>query len=99
MTSLGEKLQARVGTSDVAYFLPDYMAEVYRAKTGRPVNDPSSLAGGDLLIVDARVKADGFRVPAGRSEVGVNEQGEVLYAFVAADDAKKVQGKDIAAFL
>lgn len=99
MTSLGEKLQAKVGTSDVAYFLPDYMAEVYRARTSRPVNDPSSLTGGDLLIVDARVKADGFRVPAGRSEVGVSEQGEVLYAFVAADDAKKVQGRDIAAFL
>ncbi len=99
MTSLGEKLQARVGTSDVAYFLPEYMAEVYRAKTGRPVNDPSSLAGADILIVDARVKADGFTVPAGRSEVGMSEQGEALYAFIMAGDLKKVHGKDVAAFL
>ena len=99
MTSLGERLRAKVGTSDVAYFLPEYMAEVYRAKAGRPVNDPASLAGADILIVDARVKADGFKVPAGRSEVGVDEQGEVLYAFVTAGDLKKVQGKDIAAFL
>jgi len=99
ITSLGEKLLAKVGTGDVAYFLPDYLAEVYRAKTRRPVNDPSSLAGGDLLIVDARVKADSFQVPTGRSEVGVNEQGEVLYARITTGDLKRVQGKDITAFL
>jgi UDP-N-acetylglucosamine diphosphorylase / glucose-1-phosphate thymidylyltransferase / UDP-N-acetylgalactosamine diphosphorylase / glucosamine-1-phosphate N-acetyltransferase / galactosamine-1-phosphate N-acetyltransferase len=98
ITSLGEKLEAKAGTSDVAFFLPEYMAEVYRTKTGRPVNDPTSLAGGDLLIVDARVKADGLAVP-GRSEVGVDGQGEVLYARITPADRKKVQGADIEAFL
>jgi len=98
MTSLGEKMQAKAGTSDVAYFLPEYMAQAYRAGTKRPVNDPSALTGGDLLIVDTRVKADSFTVP-GRSEAGVNEQGEVLYVRVTAADSKKVHGSDIEAFL
>ena len=64
MTSLTEKLQAKVGTSDVAYFLPDYLAEAYRERTDRPVNEMSALTGQDVLIVDARVKADTFDVPA-----------------------------------
>jgi len=97
MTSLGEKLQTRVGAGDVAYFLPEYMAEVYRAKTDRPVNDVSALAG-DLLIVDARVKADSFTIPS-RSEVGVDEQGQVLYARVMAGDSQKARGGDLDAFL
>jgi UDP-N-acetylglucosamine diphosphorylase/glucosamine-1-phosphate N-acetyltransferase len=100
MTSLGEKLQAKVGTNDVAYFVPDYMAEVYRERTGRPVNEMSALAGQDVLIVDPRAKADTFDVPAtGRSEVGLDEQGQVLYARIAKGDAKKVHGSDIDAFL
>ncbi|HSW02918.1 MAG TPA: putative sugar nucleotidyl transferase [Sedimentisphaerales bacterium] len=97
MTSLGEKLQTRVGAGDVAYFLPEYMAEVYRAKTDRPVNEVSALAG-DLLIVDARIKADSFAVP-GRSEVGVDDQDQVLYARVTAGDSQKVRGGDLDAFL
>jgi UDP-N-acetylglucosamine diphosphorylase/glucosamine-1-phosphate N-acetyltransferase len=100
MTSLGDKLQAKVGANDVAYFLPEYMAEVYREKTERPVNDVSALKGDDVLIVDARVKADGFDVPAGgRSEVGLDEQGEVLYARIMRDDAKKLRGADIEEYL
>ncbi len=99
MTSLGARLQAKVGAGDVAYFLPEYMADVYRAKTGRPVNDPASLTGTDLLIVDARVKADSFTVPTRGSEVGVNEQEEVLYARVTSGDLGKIEGKGIAEFL
>jgi len=100
MTSLAEKLQAKVGTSDVAYFLPDYLAEVYREKTDRPVNDLSALKGQDVLMVDARVKAETFDVPtAGRSEVGVDEQGHVLYTRVLQNDLKKLHGSDIDALL
>ena len=100
MTSLSEKLQAKVGTSNVAYFLPDYLAETYRERTDRPVNDMSSLAGQDVLIVDARVKADTFDVPAtGRSEIGLDEQGEVLYARILQNDLKKLAGSDIDALL
>ena len=39
MTSLGDKLVAKLAASDVACFVPPYMADVYRAKTDRPVND------------------------------------------------------------
>ena len=100
MTSLTEKLQAKVGTSDVAYFLPDYLAEVYRERTDRPVNDMSALTGQDVLLVDARVKADTFDIPAtGRSEVGLDEQGEVLYARILQKDLKKLPGSDIDALL
>jgi UDP-N-acetylglucosamine diphosphorylase/glucosamine-1-phosphate N-acetyltransferase len=100
ITMLGEKLQARVGTKDIAYFLPDYLAEVYRERTDHPVNDASVLRGEDLLVLDARVKADGLDIPAGnRSEVGLDEQGEVLYARIAKNDLTKLQGGDIEAFL
>jgi len=87
-TCLGEKLIAkacpqrsrRAGANNVAYFVPDYMADAYRVKLARseacpeqgrrvegvehPVNDPSILQSDDLLIVDPRVKADSFNVSA-----------------------------------
>ena len=62
ITSLKEKLLDKLGATDVACFVPPYMAEVYRAATDRPVNDPASLGGDDLLLVAARVKAAGFDV-------------------------------------
>jgi UDP-N-acetylglucosamine diphosphorylase/glucosamine-1-phosphate N-acetyltransferase len=100
MTSLGEKLAAKVATSEVAYFLPDYMAQAYRERTTRPVNDMSALAGADILIVDARVRAGSFDIPAGnQSAVGLNDQGEVLYARVVQSDSKKLRAGDIDAFL
>jgi len=90
MTSLAEKLTARIGAADVACWVPDYMAKVYAASTGRKVNDPATLAG-DLLAVSATVKAATFNVPAkGPSEVGVNAAGEVVYARIASGDIAKV---------
>ena len=75
MTSLAEKLIAKVGASDVVGFVPDYMAETYREQSGWTVNDPASLGGDDLLLVDARVKAESFNVePGGPSRwEGINE--------------------------
>jgi UDP-N-acetylglucosamine diphosphorylase/glucosamine-1-phosphate N-acetyltransferase len=100
MTSLGEKLQAKVGTQEVACFVPDYLADVYRERTARPVNDMAALKGQDLFLVDARVKADRLDIPAtGPSEVGLDEQGEILYARVFQNDLKKVSGSDIDTFL
>jgi UDP-N-acetylglucosamine diphosphorylase/glucosamine-1-phosphate N-acetyltransferase len=100
MTSLAEKLQAKAGISDVAYFVPDYMAAAYRERTDRPVNEMSAVTGQDVLIVDARVKADSLDIPVtGRSEVGADEQGEVLYARISASDGKKLKGSDIDALL
>ncbi len=100
MTALAEKLQAKTGISDVAYFVPDYMAAAYRERTARSVNQMSAVTGQDVLVVDARVKADSFDVSAtGRSELGVNEQGEVLYARIGTSDGKKLKGADIDALL
>ncbi|MHC4462131.1 MAG: putative sugar nucleotidyl transferase [Planctomycetota bacterium] len=98
-TSLGDKLTVRVGVGDAAYFVADYMADAYRAKVKRPVNDPSVLDGDDLLIVDPRVKADSFDVAAkGPSEVGLDEQGSVLYARVAKADLAKLPRDEVGEF-
>ena len=65
MSSLGEKLVSKVGAKDVACFVPDYMADSYRAKTTHKVNDPGTLAGDDLLLVNGRVKAAKRRLRCG----------------------------------
>jgi len=100
MSSLREKLVARLGAADVAGFVPDYMVESYRAKTDMKVNDPSVLAGDDLLIVNPRVKAESFDVPAaGRSELGHDADGMVLYVRVAKEDLGKLEGGSIGALV
>ena len=99
-SSLGDKLVARIGAGNVAYFVPDYMAAAYRAKVEGPVNDSSVLKGDDLLIVDPRVKADGFNVSAnGPSEVSLDEQGNVLYARIAKADLAKLATDEIGQFI
>ncbi len=98
--SLGEKLVARVGAGSVAYFVADYMADAYREKVDCPVNDRSVLEGDDLLILDPRVKADGFNVAGdGPSEVGLDEQGDVLYARIAKADMAGLSTKNIGEFM
>jgi len=100
MTSLGEKLISRIGASDVAYFVPEYMADAYRAKVDRPVNDLSVLCGDDLLLVDPRVKAESFDVSArGPNEVGLDDEGSVVYARIAKDDLGKLATDDIGKFV
>jgi len=100
MTDLGTKLQAKVAATDVGGFLPEYMAAAYREAADMPVNDAGLLAGDDLLLVDARVKADSFDVePAGPSEVGVDADGRVVYARVAAGDLGGLDAGSIEAFL
>ena len=98
--SLKEKLISRVGTDDIAYFVPDYMADAYRAKVNRPVNDLSVLNGDDLLIVDPRLKAESFNVAAsGPSEIGLDEQGSVLYARIVKSDLIKLPTDNIETFI
>lgn len=100
MTSLAEKLLCKVNPQDVACFVPDYMADAYRTKTQWPVNDPSVLAGDDLLILDPLVKADEFDVPLnGPSEVALSEQGRLLYARIAQTDLGKLSAESIDAFV
>jgi UDP-N-acetylglucosamine diphosphorylase/glucosamine-1-phosphate N-acetyltransferase len=100
MTSLGEKLINRIGASDVVYFVPEYMADAYRAKVDRPVNDLSVLGGDDLLVLDPRVKAESFNVSVrGPSEVALDGEGSVVYARIAKDDLAKLATGDIGKFV
>ncbi len=79
-SSLAEKLVAKIQPDDTTYFVPDYMAGVYRAGVDQPVNDMAALAGDDLILVNPVVKVEDFKVPAkGASEIGLDEQGMVIY--------------------
>jgi len=100
MSSIGEKLIDKVGATDVACFVPPYMAEVYRRQAGRPVNDPATLAGDDLLLVDARVKAAGFDVePRGPSQAAFDSDGNCLFARIAQPDLAKLNTDSIETLL
>ena len=100
MTTLGEKIIAKLRPAEVACFVPDYMAEVYRQQTAWKVNDPATLTGDDLLVVHGRVKAAGLSIETtGPSEVGLTADGEVLYARVTAADAEKLETACITCFL
>jgi UDP-N-acetylglucosamine diphosphorylase/glucosamine-1-phosphate N-acetyltransferase len=99
-TSLAEKLIAKVGASDVACFVPDYIADAYRAKVEWPVNDLAVLKGDDLLVIDPRVKADSFNVPmTGPSEIGLDEQDNMMYARIAKEDIGRLAKDDIRKFM
>jgi len=100
ITSLGAKLTARLATKNVAYFVPDYMADAYRAASQHPVNDLSALAGDDLLVVDGRVKADSFDVKNSRSsEIGLDDKGNILYARIAKKDVEALAKDNIDSFI
>src|SRR4030043_473808 len=100
MTSLAEKLGAKIQPDDTAYFVPDYMAEVYRAQVGKPANDMAALAGYDLILVNPVVKAENLKVLAkGPSEVGLDERGMVIYARISKDDVKRLASDDIEQFI
>jgi UDP-N-acetylglucosamine diphosphorylase/glucosamine-1-phosphate N-acetyltransferase len=100
MTSLGEKLMAKVGARDVACFVPPYMADAYRATTTWPVNDPASLAGDDLLLVSGRVKAGGgWRVAGGGSQAKFDAGGELLFARVVREDLPRLDAGTIGALV
>jgi UDP-N-acetylglucosamine diphosphorylase/glucosamine-1-phosphate N-acetyltransferase len=100
MTSLGEKLVAKVGARDVACFVPPYMADAYRATTTWPVNDPATLAGDDLLLVSGRVKAAGFQPPqSGPSQAAFDSAGELLFARVVREDLPRLDATSIDSFV
>ncbi len=100
MTSLLQKMLDKVGPSDVACFVPPYMADVYRAATDRPVNDPATLAGDDLLLVAGHVKAAGFDVqPTGPSLLATDADGDLLYARIAQADLENLDTGSIDALL
>jgi UDP-N-acetylglucosamine diphosphorylase/glucosamine-1-phosphate N-acetyltransferase len=100
ITTLGEKLVAKLGATDVACFVPPYMADVYRAQTAWPVNDPASLAGDDLLIVAGNVRAEEFHCePVGPSRVKFDDDGDCLVVRVAKEDLGKLNTGSIDALI
>ncbi len=100
MTSLAEKLIARAAPASIAGFLPDYMADVYRETSSWPVNDPASLSGDDLLLVDARLKVDALEIESGGpSQVGVDQEGRCLYVRIAEADLEPLDNSSIESLL
>jgi UDP-N-acetylglucosamine diphosphorylase / glucose-1-phosphate thymidylyltransferase / UDP-N-acetylgalactosamine diphosphorylase / glucosamine-1-phosphate N-acetyltransferase / galactosamine-1-phosphate N-acetyltransferase len=83
MSSLADKLIAKLKPTETAGFVPEYMAASYKAKTSMKVNDLSVLQGDDLLLLNPTIKACAtLKVPAG-NEFAVNAQGDILYVRVA----------------
>ncbi len=100
MTSLADKLVAATGATDVACFVPPYMAEVCRSRTTWPVNDLGTLRGDDLLLVSGRVKAAGLSIESkGPSQTVFLPDGECLVARVTKEDAVKLGASSIEAFV
>jgi UDP-N-acetylglucosamine diphosphorylase/glucosamine-1-phosphate N-acetyltransferase len=100
MTSLGEKLVAKVGARDVACFVPPYLADAYRERAVWPVNDPATLAGDDLLLVHGRVKAAALDAkPTGPSEAAFDAEGDLLYARVTKEDLARFNAPSIEALI
>ena len=99
MTSLAEKLIAKVGASDAAGFVPEYMADAYREQSGWTVNSPASLTGDDLLLVNARVKAESFDIDALGPSLAAFDGGECLFARIAKEDLAKLNADSIDALI
>lgn len=100
MTSLGEKLIAKFCPAETACFVEPYMAAFLAESLAMKVNDPGTLAGADLLLVNGRVKVTGFDVAAtGPGEIGVGDDGEVMYARLSKADADKCQADTLDGFL
>jgi len=100
MTSLEEKLLAKIKPDSVAYFVPDYMADYYRTGRDGLVNDMTALASDDLILVDPVLKAQSFDVAGkGRSEIGLDEEGRVLYARIGKEDIGGLSTADVEEFV
>lgn len=96
ITTLGEKLVARCGARDIAGFVPPYMAAAVGERITWPINDPASLSGQDLLLVNARVKAADFAVPqSGPSHAAFDADGECLFARIRAEDLSRLNTDSI----
>src|SRR6266545_5861760 len=92
ITSLKEKLIAKAKATEVAYFLPEHIAPVYRTKTEARVNDASTLKGSDLLLVNARLKPEALdKIDRnGPSICSFTEQGEAMCIWLRQADAAKL---------
>lgn len=91
MSSLGDKLIARLKPDSVAGFVPDYLAPACAERATFPINDPASLSGDDLLLVDARMRADTLQpdqlAPSGTV---LDDRGECLLARISRTDLARL---------
>ena len=100
ITSLADKWIDRQVERNTAFFVPPYMAEAYRRTTDQPVNETAWLRGDDLLLIDGRVKAPEFTLPAvGPSQVILDTDGEVLGARIAQADLGRLATDSLDALL
>jgi hypothetical protein len=100
MTSLEDKLVDRIKADEIAYFVPDYMADYCKTRTEKPVNDVKTLVGEDLILVDPRIKAESFNVPDnGKSQIALGDEGQMLFAHIRKEDSKGLSAGDIEQFL
>jgi UDP-N-acetylglucosamine diphosphorylase/glucosamine-1-phosphate N-acetyltransferase len=102
MSTLGDKLMAKANCQSVACFVPDYMADFYRQQTTWPVNDAGQLEGDDLLLIDARLKADSLPADWSKMMPGAScsvrdDSGEVACARITQSDVRQIaaQAKDV----
>ncbi|MBS3734309.1 MAG: hypothetical protein KGY99_05220 [Phycisphaerae bacterium] len=100
MTTLGRRLAAHLGSADVAGFVPAHLAPAAAHDGDWPVNDPGTLSGDDLLIVDARLKPAGLDITFdGSSEIAHDSEGRFVYARIARDDLARLETDSLEALL
>ncbi|MCL2701751.1 MAG: hypothetical protein FWE88_08675 [Phycisphaerae bacterium] len=100
--TLAEKLQAASRATSAAGFTCAYLAATARAESDFAVNDLAALWGDDLLLVNARVKADALAdwLAEGPEEaLALSADGEFLAARVARATAARINPTSIEAFL
>lgn len=101
ITTLAQKLIAKAGAEDVAYFLPEYLAPVWKRRTEARINDPSALLDDDLLVVNARLKPqylDEIDL-RGPSRVGRADHGEIMYVWLRVADQLMVDPTSFDTFI
>ncbi|HUT32236.1 MAG TPA: putative sugar nucleotidyl transferase [Planctomycetota bacterium] len=82
-TTLAEKLRRVAPDAPVAYFAREALAPVLRERLGAPVNDPASLQGDDLLLVNGRLLLlDASQLPAEGADEALVCNGAVVGARV-----------------
>ncbi len=83
-TTMAEKLQRVAPWAPVAYFAREGLAPLLRERLDAPVNDPASLRGDDLLLVNGRLLLlDAAQFPVGGADEILACGGTVIGARVS----------------
>jgi UDP-N-acetylglucosamine diphosphorylase/glucosamine-1-phosphate N-acetyltransferase len=99
-TTLAEKIRRAAPRAAVAYFARDLLAPVLRQRLGAPVNDPTALAGDDLLLVNGRwLVLDPAQLPADGPEEMIVSGDAVLAARIKRATADRAAASSPAALL